>query len=417
MNKIFTITLGFALGGLCASAQQEAAPASPVAEKATIQLAILLDTSGSMHGLINQARTQLWKIVNELVLARQNGQPPQIQLALYEYGFHGDPDDHPHFIRRILPFTDDLDAVSEKLFALQTSGSVELCGEVIDRSVKELEWNVADKGALKLIFIAGNEAFNQEYGRQSYQPRRRFFGSFERKKTAPQEPGEPTYRKALRAAGEKGITVNTIYCGDKDDYCAALWKTAAQQAGGTNVCIDHNNSEPDPETPMDKELAELSEKLNATYIAYGSAEEQSYHVRKQVAQDKNAFSSGKHVAAARAKSKASKVAYRNTSWDLVDRFVKPEEFSVKAIGGESNLPAELKGKTEAEIRAYIAARAKERSDIHKRVMELSQQRDAWIADYRRKAAGEGNKVKTLDDAIIEAVHKQAEAKQFCFDAQ
>ncbi len=418
MNKILTLSIGLALGGLCAPAQQEATPAAtvPAAAKANIQLAILLDTSGSMHGLINQARTQLWKIVNELVLARQNGQAPHIQLALYEYGFSGDTDDYPRFIRRILPFTDDLDAVSEKLFALETSGSVELCGEVIDRSVKELEWNVADKGALKLIFIAGNEEFNQEY-RQQAPPRRRFFGKH---KKAPQEEcepagGEPTYRKALRAAGEKGITVNTIYCGDKGDYCAALWKSAAQQAGGTNVCIDHNNSEPDPETPMDKELAELSEKLNATYIAYGSAEAQRYHARKQAAQDRNAFSSGKHVAAARAKSKASKVAYRNSSWDLVDRFDDPEDFSMKEIGGVENLPAELRGKTEAEIRAYIAARAKERAELRKRVMELSQQRDAWIADYRRKAAGEGRKVKTLDDAIIEAVHQQAEAKKFSFE--
>ena len=34
--------------------------------KNLIQMAILLDTSGSMDGLIEQAKAQLWKIVNEL---------------------------------------------------------------------------------------------------------------------------------------------------------------------------------------------------------------------------------------------------------------------------------------------------------------------------------------------------------------
>ncbi len=426
MNTFTAITLGLALAGFCAQAQQTPAPdapaaatAAPAAEKANIQLAILLDTSGSMGGLINQARTQLWKIVNELTLARQNGKPPRIQLALYEYGFSGDSDDHPRFIRRILPFTDDLDAVSEKLFALCTSGSVELCGDVIARSVTELEWNAADPGALKLIFIAGNEEFDQEYGagRQPYQYRRhsRFRKSVQPKPAEP-TPAEPTWKGALKAAGQKGITVNTIYCGSKEDAVASLWRTAAMQAGGSFICIDHNNSEPDPETPMDKELAELSERMNATYMAYGSAEARSYHARKQVAQDRNAYSSGKYVAAARAKSKASKVAYRNTSWDLVDRFENPASFRFSEIGGAENLPEELKGKSEEEVRACIAAKAEERASIRKSVLELSQQRDAWIADYRRRSAAEGKKSKTLDDAIIEAVHEQAEARKFTFES-
>ena len=33
-------------------------------------LALLLDTSNSMDGLIDQAKSQLWKIVNELAAAK-----------------------------------------------------------------------------------------------------------------------------------------------------------------------------------------------------------------------------------------------------------------------------------------------------------------------------------------------------------
>ena len=42
-----------------------------------------------MNGLIDQARTYLWKIVNDMTLARQNGKLPDIRLALYEYGNDG----------------------------------------------------------------------------------------------------------------------------------------------------------------------------------------------------------------------------------------------------------------------------------------------------------------------------------------
>ena len=52
----------------------------------TVQIAILLDTSDSMDGLIGQAKTQLWNVVNEFIRARKNGRPPAIQVALFEYG-------------------------------------------------------------------------------------------------------------------------------------------------------------------------------------------------------------------------------------------------------------------------------------------------------------------------------------------
>ena len=44
--------------------------------QSVIQMAILLDTSGSMEGLIEQAKTQLWKIVNEMALAKKHGKVP-----------------------------------------------------------------------------------------------------------------------------------------------------------------------------------------------------------------------------------------------------------------------------------------------------------------------------------------------------
>lgn len=94
-----------------------------------IQVALLLDTSNSMDGLIDQAKSRLWNIVNTLTTVKYNGQAPQVEIALYEYGNDGLKDEN--YIRQITPLTQDLDLVSEKLFALRTNGGNEYCGAVI----------------------------------------------------------------------------------------------------------------------------------------------------------------------------------------------------------------------------------------------------------------------------------------------
>jgi hypothetical protein len=124
-----------------------------------IQVALLLDTSNSMDGLIDQAKSQLWKMVNELATTKKNGQAPNIEIALYEYGNDGLPGSEGH-IRQVTPLTADLDMVSEKLFGLVTNGGSEYCGYVINRAVKQLSWSDQNDD-LKIIIIAGNEPFDQ----------------------------------------------------------------------------------------------------------------------------------------------------------------------------------------------------------------------------------------------------------------
>src|SRR5262245_42288961 len=124
-----------------------------------VQLALLLDTSNSMDGLIDQARAQLWEVVNQFVHARRPGQAATLQVALYEYG-NTRLSPQTGWVRRVLPFTTDLDRVSEALFALETSGGDEFCGTVIQAALDQLQWG-AGKGDLRTIFIAGNEPFTQ----------------------------------------------------------------------------------------------------------------------------------------------------------------------------------------------------------------------------------------------------------------
>ncbi len=119
-----------------------------------IQVALLFDTSNSMDGLLEQAKSRLWDIVNTLTTLKYNGKTPRIEIALYEYGNDG-LSSESNFIRQVTALTTDLDLISEKLFALRTNGGSEYCGAVIHKSIKDLTWD-DNASTMKLIYIAGN---------------------------------------------------------------------------------------------------------------------------------------------------------------------------------------------------------------------------------------------------------------------
>lgn len=172
-TAILTICMAVVVIGVSMAGAQEkvsVTPAEPAAapaiaverilqKKPLVQIAVLLDTSSSMSGLIDQARAELWAIVNEFIFAKRGGVEPEVQVALYEYG-KSTLAVTDGYIRQIVPFTTDLDKVSEELFALQTNGGDEYCGWVIKEATARLKWSDSPDD-LKVIFIAGNEPFTQ----------------------------------------------------------------------------------------------------------------------------------------------------------------------------------------------------------------------------------------------------------------
>lgn len=338
-----------------------------------IQVAILLDTSGSMHGLIDQAKSRLWNIVNTLTTLKYNGKEPVIEIALYEYGsynrYKGD------YLRQITPLTTDLDLISQELFRLETGGSEEYCGTVIHRAVRELEWGNL-KSDMKLIYIAGNEVFEQ---------------------------GKISYRTAIPQALERDIYVNTIHCGNSQTGIRDLWKDAANLGKGKFFNIDHNAKVRYIETPFDDEISACNTKLNNTYIGYGEVGNEMKI--RQVQQDANAQSISASNQAERAVSK-SKAAYKNSSWDLVD-MVKKDESKIAELKEEA-LPAELKNKSKEEIKAFITAKDKERESIKTEINELAAKRQAYID----KAMAEEENEDDLGNAISQSVISLAQTKGY-----
>ena len=346
-----------------------------VEEKPLIQMAILLDTSGSMSGLIDQARSELWAIVIQFISAKREGITPELQVALFEYGKSTIAQDEG-YIRMIVPFTTDLDKVSEELFALTTNGGSEYCGWVIKEAADALQWSISSDN-LKVIFIAGNEPFTQ---------------------------GPVDYKEACRTAISEGIVVNTIHCGTESDGINGKWKDGAILADGRYLNIDHNRKTIHIEAPQDKEIAELSTKLNETYIAYGTKGKLA--LQRQTEQDGNAVGLSKEAAIQRAVSKSS-VHYRNEGWDLVDALkndkVQLEDMKV------TDLPEKMQKMKAEERKIYIETKDKERAEIQQKIQQLNEQRKRYVADEMKKLQKDTD---TLGSAIIQAITEQAQRKNF-----
>ncbi len=374
----------------CMSVASFAAPSTVVAEQVApravvakaapkVQIAILLDTSSSMDGLIRQAKSELWSIVNRFSEASHGGVVPTIEVALFEYGKDSIPADEG-YLRMITPLTTDLDEVSEELFALSTNGGSEFAGLAIERSVQGLQWSKSSSD-YRVIFIAGNEPFTQ---------------------------GPMSYTKAISQAGGSGIIVNTIHCGSAKDGVKGKWQHAAKIGEGDFLNIEQNHRVQEIATPFDKEIATLSIKVNGTYIAYGAGG--SKKAERQRAQDANASSMGAASMAKRAKTKGGH-AYKNSSWDLVDSMDEDEAAldDVKT----NDLPKVMQSMNKAERKKFVAKKAAERKGLQDKIKALSAKREKFIAAERKKKADKDN-TSTFDRAMLKTVDKQMKRKGYRF---
>ncbi|MBK6621298.1 MAG: VWA domain-containing protein [Saprospirales bacterium] len=344
-----------------------------------IQVALLLDTSNSMDGLIDQAKSQLWKMVNELATSKKDGESPTIEIALYEYG-NDALSGAEGYIRQVTGLTADLDLVSEKLFGLTTNGGSEYCGAVINRAVGQLVWSDSNDD-MKIIIVAGNEPFDQ---------------------------GPDPYRDACKTAIGKGIMINTIFCGNYDEGVRTFWKDGADLADGKYFNIDQDQQVIHISTPHDQRILDLNEKLNSTYIGYGDQGEQ--RVQMQSTQDSNAASYGAANAAERASFKA-KESYKNTSWDLVDAMEEDEAVIEKL--DKDDLPAEMKDMDKKEQKEYVEAKAKEREEVRKEILELEEKAKEYQAEKRKEMSESGED--TLDKVMSKTIREQAEKKGFKYN--
>ena len=337
-----------------------------------IQVAILLDVSNSMDGLIDQAKAQLWTMVNTMGKAKCNGETPQIEIALYEYG-RDENDVKKGYVKQISPFSSDLDKLSQSLFSLTTHGGEEYCGHVIYSSLNELNWDTTSSN-YKVIFISGNEDFLQ---------------------------GDISYTVACAAAKKKGVIVNTIYCGDRLQGIKEHWDLLGECGNGSFTNINSDAKPIDIPTPYDSTLITLNNKLNNTYIYYGL--EGRGKKELQGSMDVANSNLNGYVSANRVVAKASSKTYNNSAWDLVDASKDGDGVFDKI--DFKTLPDSLRTKSKKEVQEIVKAKSEERKQIQIQILNVNTAREKFINEEKIKKAG--NNTQTLESEVEKIIRDQA----------
>jgi len=368
----------FALAAMAFALSAFASQAAPVPTPPSkpVDLVLCLDVSNSMDGLIDSAKLKLWDIVNELAKVKPT---PNLRVSLYSYGHNGYSKE-AGWVRKELDLTSDLDEVYAKLNGLKTGGGNEFVARVCRDALNEQKWS-DEKDALRLVFVCGNEPANQDK--------------------------EVSLEEVSKLAHRKNVIINTIYCGPESSSEYALWKSFAKDSDGQGAYISQDKARQAAiTTPFDKELAELSGKLNTTYLARKSDDKRAAN---QSVQDGNAEKAAPAAAAERGISKANGL-YKNSDWCLVEQLQLDPKMDLSKIK-EEDLPEELR-KLKAEERIpYLKKKLEERLELQKKINDLAAKRAKHIDEETKKQPKNENE-KALDEALRSTIRTQAKDKGF-----
>lgn len=367
---------GLALAGLThASAKSPAKiavdpPATTVpADAPRIEVVFVLDTTGSMSGLIEGAKQKIWSIANQMLTAEPR---PEIRIGLV--GYRDREDD---YVTRRFPLTDDVDTIYGHLKQLQADGggdTPESVNQALHEAVTQMGWS-SGGNVYRTIFLVGDAPPHMDYR------------------------DDVKWPETVKRAAQAGIVVNTVQCGGMP-ATAKIWGEIAHSAEGVFVAIAQDGAMHAQRTPMDEELADLNRQLAGTVVPWGAVHEQAELSRKV----KQAVEADQEAAVSRL-SYVNKMGRSNTGRaDLVDA-VQSGQVELAKLEAEA-LPAQMKSLDPAAREAWLDERVAERAELNARIAKLVEARDAWIRteNARLAAQGEGD---GFDGEVFDAIKLQS----------
>ena len=343
---------------------------TPPPPAARIEAAFVLDTTGSMSGLIDGAKQKIWAIANQMASAQGS---PEIRLALIGYRDRGDD-----YVTSVHDLSDDIDGLYTRLQTFQAEGGgdgPESVNQALHEAVTRLAWS-NDPAAYRVIFLVGDAPPHLDYAQ------------------------DVAYATSVQLARAKGIVVNTIQCGHDPDT-TRIWREIAQLNQGSYAAIAQDGGMVAVNAPQDAELAELNRQLVDTALAYGAREERDELGRKL----ESARQAPPESAAARLSYLEKKGGALNSGRaDLVDA-VTSGSVALDALPSAA-LPEPMQKMSEEERRSYVADKAEQRKQIRARITELAKDRDAHVAAESAKPG----KADSFDAQVFGAIRTQAAEK-------
>jgi Mg-chelatase subunit ChlD len=345
---------------------------APVAAK-RVEVVFVLDTTGSMSGLIHAAKEKIWSIASTLAQAQQ---VPEISMGLVAYRDRGDA-----YVTRLVDLNRDLDSMYAKLMNFTADGGgdgPEAVNEALEAAIHRMSWS-QDPSTYKVVFLVGDAPPHMDY------------------------QDDVKYSQVVAAAVAKGIIVNTIQCGSASETVAP-WQHIAALGHGRYFTVEQAGGAVAIETPFDARIATLAAELDGTRLYYGSAEQQRAMAAKVDATDRlNAEAS----VAARARRGSFNVSAAGASNFLGGRELIDDVASGRvdlATVPAAELPATVAALPPAEQRELLAETAEKREELKRQIAALATERDAYIEAKIRADGGAGA---SLDQQLYDAVREQA----------
>ncbi len=340
--------------------------------KRQIEVCFVLDTTGSMSGLIEGAKQKIWSIANEMISAKPT---PDIKFGLVGYRDRGD-----EYVTKVFNLTDDIDAIYARLQSFKADGggdTPESVNEALDDAIRKMTWST-NRNVLKIVFLVGDAPPHMDYS------------------------NGPKYPELCKAAMKRDLVINTIQCGAMSTT-TPFWKEIAQLSEGSYATIGQTGNMVAITTPVDKELVELNRKIGTTLVAYGDESTRRYAVSKQAASEAA-------PAAVTADRLSFNVASRKAiqgGGELLDA-VANGTVKLDSVQREK-LPVELQKLNPEELKSYVDKQQKQRAELQSQVCELNEKRQAYIDTEKKRLAANGSG-DAFDSKVAEMLRAQAAKK-------
>lgn len=344
-----------------------------------IQAVFVLDTTGSMGGLIHAAKEKIWSIANTLASAKPT---PRIEIGLVGYRDRGDA-----YVTQRVDLTTDLDTVYARLMEFQAGGggdTPESVNQALYEAVTQSTWNPSDS-VYKVIFLVGDCPPHMDY------------------------PDDVKYQTSCQKAAAQGIRVNTIQCGGHG-ATTPVWQEIARLGEGQFFRVAQSGGAALVTTPFDERMAALSRQLDAGRVFYGTVAEREAQEKRQRRGEALCEEASPSAMAQRATFNAGAAGTANFAGgqELLSD-IEAGKVKLEALEAEA-LPEPLKPLSATARQQWVAEKLAERKALRKEIATLAGKRQDHIREQVKKSGK-----KALEDKLYEAVEVQAAEAGLTFE--
>jgi hypothetical protein len=354
----------------------------PAGQRPKIEAVFVLDTTGSMSGLIQAAKEKIWSIATSMAQAQP---APEIRIGLVAYRDRGDA-----YVTRVVDLSADLDSLYATLMDFQADGGgdgPESVNQALYDAIHKVSWSPG-KEVYKVLFLVGDAPPHLDY------------------------QDDVKYTVTLGAARQQDIVVNSIQCGN-DGSATGDWRQIAALGQGQYFQVGQAGGAVALATPYDKKLAELSAQLDGTRLYYGDAEEREKKAAKVQATDKLRAGASVESQARRATFNVSKSGAANLLGEQeLGEDVKSGKADLTKIDRD-RLPAPMQAMPPAARQALVDETAQRREELKREIGELARQRSDYLDNEVKQRGGAKD---SLDAQVYGAVREQAKAKGLRYEA-